>query len=70
MRAELLVLDAAYKRLKFAYEDQARVIGRVRRPPRAELERAADAVRTANDDFDTARRAVEAAARAGIAEEV
>jgi hypothetical protein len=69
MRAELLELDRAYKRLKQAYEDQARLIGRRARPTRAELERAQDAVRAANDDFDTARRAVELAARQGVDEE-
>ena len=70
MRAELLELDRAYKRLKQAYEDQARLIGRrARRPTRAELERAQDAVRAANDDFDTERRAVELAARQGVDEE-
>ncbi len=69
MRAELLELDQVYKRLKYAYEDQARLLGRVRRPTRAELERAQDAVRAANDEFDTARRALEAAVRQGISEE-
>ena len=69
MRAELLELDQVYKRLKYAYEDQARLLGRARRPTRAELERAQDAVRAANDEFDTARRALEAAVRQGISEE-
>lgn len=69
MRAELHELDRAYKRLKYTYEDQARLIGRKRAPTAAELERAHDAVRAANDEFDTARRAVEAAAARGIAEE-
>ena len=69
MRAELLELDQVYKRLKHAYEDQARLLGRARRPTRAELERAQDAVRAANDEFDTARRALEAAVRQGISEE-
>ena len=69
MRAELLELDQVYKRLKYAYEDQARLLGRARRPARAELERAQDAVRAANDEFDTARRALEAAVRQGISEE-
>ena len=69
MRAELLELDAAYKRLKQAYEDQARLIGRARRPRRAELERAQDAVRAANDTFDAARRALEAAVRVGVGED-
>ena len=69
MRAELLELDQVYKRLKYAYEDQARLLGRARRPTRAELERAQDAVRAANDEFDTARRALEAAVRQGISED-
>ena len=69
MRAELLELDQVYKRLKHAYEDQARLLGRARRPTRAELERAQDAVRAANDEFDTARRALEVAVRQGISEE-
>ncbi len=69
MRAELLELDQVYKRLKHAYEDQARLIGRARRPTRTELERAQDAVRAANDEFDTARRALEAAVRQGVGEE-
>ncbi len=69
MRAELLELDQVYKRLKHAYEDQARLIGRTRRPTRTELERAQDAVRAANDEFDTARRALEAAVRQGVGEE-
>ncbi len=69
MRAELLELDQVYKRLKHAYEDQARLLGRARRPTRAELERAQDAVRAANDEFDTARRALEAAVRLGISED-
>lgn len=69
MRAELRELDQAYKALKFAYEDQARLIGRSRRATRAELERAQDAVRAANDVFDTARRALEGAVRVGVAEE-
>lgn len=68
MRAELRDLDQAYKVLKFAYEDQARLIGRARRATRAELERAQDAVRAANDAFDAARRAVEAAVRLGVDE--
>lgn len=69
MRTELLELDAAYKRLKQAYEDQARLIGRARRPRRAELERAQDAVRAANDEFDVARRALEGAVRQGVSHE-
>ena len=69
MRAELRDLDLAYKQLKFAYEDQARLLGRRVRPARTELERAQDAVRAANDVFDTARRAVEAAVREGLAED-
>ncbi len=69
MRAELLDLDRAYKRLKQVYEDQARLIGRARRPTRAELERAQDAVRAANDDFDASRREVEAAAKRGVDDE-
>ncbi|HEX5506677.1 MAG TPA: hypothetical protein VFW96_28935 [Thermomicrobiales bacterium] len=69
MRAELLALDHAYRRLKHAYEDQARLMGRTRRPARAELDRVLDAIRAANDEFDAARRAVEAAARAGVPEE-
>ena len=69
MRAELLDLDQAYKKLKQVYEDQARLIGRARKATRAELERSQDAVRAANDDFDAARREVEAAARRGIGEE-
>lgn len=69
MRAELRELDQAYKALKFAYEDQARLIGRPRRAARAELERAEDAVRAANDAFDAARRALEGAVRAGVRED-
>ena len=69
MRAELFDLDRVYRRLKQVYEDQARLIGRKRKPTRAELERAQDAVRAANDDFDAARRAVEAAARQGVTED-
>lgn len=69
MRAELRELDQAYKALKFAYEDQARLIGRARRATRAELERAQDAVRAANDAFDTARREVEGSVRVGVAED-
>jgi outer membrane protein TolC len=69
MRAELRELDLAYKQLKFAYEDQARLLGRRVRPTKTELERAQDAVRTANDAFDAARRAVEAAVCAGLAED-
>lgn len=69
MRAELLELDQVYKRLKQAYEDQARLIGRARRPTRAELERAQDAVRAANDEFDAARRDLEIVARQGVGEE-
>jgi triosephosphate isomerase len=69
MRAELRDLDQAYKVLKFAYEDQARLIGRGRRATRADLERAQDAVRAANDAFDAARRALEAAVRAGVGED-
>ncbi len=69
MRAELRELDQAYKQLKFTYEDQARLIGRARRAKAAELERAQDAVRAANDQFDTARRALENAVRAGLDDE-
>ena len=69
MRAELRELDQTYKQLKFAYEDQARLIGRARKATRAELERAQDAVRSANDAFDSARRALEAAVRAGVGED-
>ena len=69
MRAELRELDQAYKALKFAYEDQARLIGRARRATRAELERAQDAVRAANDAFDAARRALEGAVRVGVPED-
>ena len=69
MRAELRELDQAYKQLKFMYEDQARLIGRARKAKTAELERAQDAVRAANDQFDTARRALEAAVAAGLGEE-
>lgn len=69
MRAELLELDRVYKRLKQTYEDQARLIGRARKPKRAELERAQDAVRAANDEFDAARRALEAVAREGVSED-
>ena len=69
MRAELRELDQAYKVLKFAYEDQVRLIGRPRRPTAAELERAQDKVRAANDAFDAARRELEAAVRLGVREE-
>lgn len=69
MRAELRELDQAYKQLKFAYEDQARLIGRARKVKAAELERAQDAVRAANDQFDAARRAVEGAVQVGLSEE-
>jgi hypothetical protein len=69
MRAELRELDQAYKQLKFTYEDQARLIGRPRKAKAAELERAQDAVRAANDQFDTARRALEAAVAVGLSEE-
>jgi hypothetical protein len=69
MRAELRELDQTYKQLKYAYEDQARLIGRARKATRAELERAQDAVRTANDIFDAARRALEAAVRQGVVED-
>jgi hypothetical protein len=69
MRAELRDLDQAYKQLKFAYEDQARMIGRARKASPAELERVQDAVRATNDLFDTARRALEAAVREGLGEE-
>jgi len=69
MRAELRELDQAYKQLKFMYEDQARLIGRVRKAKAADLERAQDAVRAANDQFDTARRALEAAVTVGLSEE-
>ena len=69
MRAELRELDQAYKQLKFMYEDQARLIGRARKAKTAELERAQDAVRAANDQFDTARRALEAAVAVGLSEE-
>jgi hypothetical protein len=69
MRAAMLDLDQAYKRLKQAYEDQARLLGRVRRPARAELERAGDAVRAANDEFDAARRDLEQAVRRGVSED-
>lgn len=66
MRAELRELDQAYKQLKFTYEDQARLIGRTRKATTTELERAQDAVRAANDQFDTARRALENAVRDGL----
>jgi hypothetical protein len=69
MRAELRELDQTYKQLKYAYEDQARLLGRARKPTRAELERAQDAVRAANDTFDDARRALEAVVRLGIGED-
>ena len=69
MRAELRELDQAYKVLKFAYEDQARLIGRARRATSSELERAQDRVRAANDAFDAARRELEAAVRVGVREE-
>lgn len=69
MRAELRELDQAYKQLKFMYEDQARLIGRARKAKPEELERAQDAVRAANDQFDTARRALEAAVAVGMDEE-
>lgn len=69
MRAELHDLDRVYKRLKFAYEDQARLIGRKRRASATEHERAQDAVRAANDEFDAARRALEAAVARGVADE-
>lgn len=66
MRAELRELDQAFKQLKFTYEDQARLIGRARKASATELERAQDAVRAANDQFDTARRALENAVRDGL----
>lgn len=69
MRAELHELDRAYKRLKFAYEDQALLIGRKQRATPTEHERAQDAVRAANDEFDAARRALEVAVARGVAEE-
>lgn len=69
MRAELRELDQAYKQLKFMYEDQARLIGRSRKARAADLERAQDAVRAANDQFDTARRALEGAVAVGLSEE-
>lgn len=69
MRAELRELDQAYKVLKFAYEDQARLIGRVRRATPTELERAQDKVRAANDAFDAARRDLEAAVSMGVRDE-
>ncbi len=69
MRAELRELDQAYKQLKFMYEDQARLIGRARKAKAVDLERAQDAVRAANDQFDTARRALEAAVAVGLNEE-
>lgn len=69
MRAELRELDQTYKALKFAYEDQARLIGRPRRPTADELERAQDRVRAANDAFDAARRELEGAVRLGVREE-
>lgn len=69
MRAELRELDQAYKVLKFAYEDQARLIGRVRRANPTELEQAQDRVRAANDAFDAARRDLEAAVRVGVRDE-
>lgn len=69
MRAELRELDQAYKQLKFTYEDQARLIGRARKAKAADLEHAQDAVRAANDQFDTARRALEAAVAVGLSEE-
>jgi outer membrane protein TolC len=69
MRAELRELDQAYKILKFAYEDQARLIGRARKATKTELERAQDAVRSANDAFDAARRALEGAVRRGVGED-
>lgn len=69
MRAELRELDQTFKQLKYAYEDQARLIGRARKPTASELERAQDAVRSANDAFDSARRALEAAVRIGVGED-
>ena len=69
MRAELRELDQAYKALKFAYEDQARLIGRPRRASAAELERAQDRVRAANDAFDAARRDLEAAVSVGVSDD-
>lgn len=69
MRAELRELDQAYKALKFAYEDQARLIGRPRRASAADLERAQDKVRAANDAFDAARRELEAVVRQGVADD-
>lgn len=69
MRAELRELDLAYKQLKFTYEDQARLLGRARKPTAAERERAQDAVRAANDAFDAARRALELVVREGVPEE-
>ncbi len=69
MRAALRELDHAYKHLKFTYEDQARLIGRTRKATKAELERAQDAVRSANDQFDEARRALEVAVREGMEED-
>ena len=69
MRAELRELDQAYKLLKYAYEDQARLIGRARKATEAELERAQDRVRAANDTFDAARRDLETAVRIGIGDE-
>lgn len=69
MRAELRELDQAYKQLKFAYEDQARLMGRARRATSAQLERAQDVVRAANDVFDDARRNVEAAVKVGLNED-
>ena len=69
MRVELRELDQAYKQLKFSYEDQARLIGRVRKASDADLERVQDAVRAANDQFDTARRALEIAVREGLSDD-
>lgn len=69
MREALRDLDQAYKHLKFCYEDQARLIGRPRKPQRAELERAQDAVRSANDQFDAARRALEDRVREGVVDD-
>lgn len=66
MRAELRELDQAYKALKFAYEDQAKLIGRPRRASASELERAQDRVRAANDAFDAARRDLESAVAVGV----
>ena len=69
MRAELRDLDLTYKHLKFTYEDQAKLMGRARKASKDERERAQDAVRAANDAFDTARRALEIAVREGVNED-